>query len=454
MATAGERLTPLELVRNFADLAPPLAPGEALVEASRCLYCFDPPCVRACPTHIDIPKFIRQLLHRNATGAARTILEANIFGGSCARACPTEVLCEGACVDHLLMKSPVQIGRLQRYACDAAAAKGVRFFQPGPPTGQRVAVVGSGPAGLTCAHELRKLGHEVVVFEARDMPGGLNTLGIAAYKISTEFALSEVDLVRQLGIDLRLNQPITADALKTLLQEYDAVFLGVGLGHTLPLGIEGEGLSGVWEALSFIFQTHTRPLAECEVGQHVLVIGAGNTAIDVATAARRLGAESVTIAYRRGEEAMPAFAYEYDLAKADGIRFEWFVQPVRVVGRNGRAEGVEFVRTRPDDPRSRTSPLQAVAGSNFVLAADMVVKALGQEALLELLRALPGLRLEQGKVVADRATGATSVPRLFAGGDCIRGGGEIVDAVQDGKVAARGIQAMLSPGKGEAPCPT
>lgn len=444
MPRAGERFS-LEMLRQrFADLPPPLTADEALADASRCLYCFDAPCTRACPTHIDVPGFIRQILHRNEIGAAKTILDANIFGGSCARACPTEVLCEGACVDNTLLKSPVQIGRLQRFATDAASEKGIRFHTAGPPSGKRVAVIGGGPAGLTCAHELRKKGHAVTVFEARETLGGLNTLGIAAYKISTEFALTEVELVTHLGVELRTGTRVSAADVVTLLAEYDAVFLGIGLGRTLPLGIDGEDLPGVWEALDFIFQTHTKPFSECEIGKRVIVIGGGNTAIDVATAAVRLGAEEVIMAYRRGESAMPAFAYEVGLAKSDGIRLEFFAQPLRAIaGPDGRVAGMAFTRTQMDPAAGRTGAISTIQGSEFVLAADMIVKALGQEPLLDLLRELPGLKLRGTKVDADPQTGATSVPKLFAGGDCVRGGGEIVDAVQDGKLAAAGIDLAM-----------
>lgn len=432
-----------QLAQNFAELEPRYSPDEAIGEAARCLFCYDAPCTRACPTHIDVPKFIRQILHKNPVGAAETILESNIFGGSCARACPTEVLCEGACVDNTLLQAPVKIGRLQRFACDDARDHGATFFEAGKSTGKRVAIVGGGPAGLTCAHELRKAGHAVTVFEARELPGGINTHGIAVYKYDTAFALSEVEQVKAIGgIDLRCSSPVDGAGVSRLLNDYDAVFLAVGLGKTAALGIDGETLPGVWEALDFIFQTHLKPLDQCECGKNVIVIGGGNTAVDVATATVRLGAEHVTIAYRRGEEAMPAFKYEYELTKSDGIRWEFSAAPVRVVDRGGIAAGVEFVRTKQTG-EGRTAKLENVAGSEFVLHADMVIKALGQEALIDLFRAVPGLKVERGRVVVDRATGATSIKKLFAGGDCTSKGAEVVDAVQEGKIAARGIHAML-----------
>jgi dihydropyrimidine dehydrogenase (NAD+) subunit PreT len=443
MPQAGDRSNSEELARRFAEV-PPLKPDEALIEASRCLYCFDAPCTRACPTGIDVSRFIRQILHRDEIGAARTILEANVFGGSCARACPTEVLCEGACVDRVLSGHPIPIGRLQRHACDTAVERDVRFFEPGPPTGLRVGVVGAGPAGLSCAHELRRLGHEVIVFEAHSIPGGLDTQGVAAYKVSTEFVLAEIERICSIGIDLRLNHPVDPDDLPDLIAEHKlaAFFIGIGLGRTKPLLVEGEGLGGVWESLDFIAQTRLRPFEDCEVGRQVVVIGAGNTAIDAATAARRLGADRVTIAYRKDEASMPAFAFEYELAKHDGVGFEWFARPLRILGEDGLVRGVEFVRTRFDE----SGELRSVPNSNFVLPADMVVKALGQGTLngWDWIDEFAEHVDEHGRIDgAFLSKSAQPNFGFFVGGDCLNKGGEVVDAVQDGKRAAWGIDAYI-----------
>jgi glutamate synthase (NADPH/NADH) small chain len=438
MPRAGDLTTESELNRRFAEV-PPLSGDEALFEASRCLYCFDAPCTRACPTGIDVPKFIRQILHRDELSAARTILEANIFGGSCARVCPTEVLCEGACVDRVLSGGPIPIGRLQRLACDSAVDRGETFFEPGRPTGKKVAIIGAGPAGLTCAHELRKLGHSVTVFEGRSMPGGLDSHGVAAYKVSTRFVLEEIDRICAIGIDLRTNHPVDPAELVTLVETHDAVFLGIGLGRTFGLGIEGEDLEGVWESLEFIEQTRVQSLGACQVGRDVLVIGAGNTAIDVATAAKRLGADRVTIVYRRDKAAMSAFRFEYELALGDGVRFEWQAYPIKIIGEAGCVQGVEFGRTVP----SESGHFRSKPDSSFTLRADMVVKALGQKPLIDWIKAFPRLDHRYGRIVADPITGETTHPGLFAGGDCLRKGGEVVDAVQDGKRAASGIDAYL-----------
>jgi dihydropyrimidine dehydrogenase (NAD+) subunit PreT len=372
-------------------------------------------------------------------GAGETILEENIFGGSCARACPTEVLCEGACVDRTLLKQPVQIGRLQRYATDHVEEQGLRFFTPGPDTGYRVAAVGSGPASLSCAHELRKRGHSVTVFEAREVAGGLNTLGISAYKISTEFALTEVARVMELGVDLRLSSPIDGAGLMQLLDDFDAVFLGIGLGETASLSVPGEDLNGVTEALAFIFQTHIGRMVDCEVGQDVVVIGAGNTAIDVATQAVRLGAEHVTIAYRRSAAEMSAFAYEYDLAKSDGVNFLWNVRPQQILGEDGWVTGIEFEGTNESGDSS-----EGAGPSAQIVDCDMVIKALGQNPLREFLVLRPELVDDRSRVRVKREDGSTKLPGLFSGGDCSSGGAEIVDAVEDGKRAARGIHDYLS----------
>jgi len=426
---------------GLGEVLPPLSEHEASVEAYRCLFCFDAPCTHACPTHIDVPGFIKKIATGNLTGSARTIMEANILGATCARVCPVEELCEGACVLNAEHR-PIMIGRLQRHATDHVFENGIRLFRPGSPTGRRVAVVGAGPAGLSCAAELARLGHAVTLFEKREMPGGLSTYGIIVLREPVEVALAEAEMIAELGVDIRtgieLGRDITLDGLR---EEYDAVFLGVGLDGSPNLGIPGEEL--VIDGLEWIERSKFEP-EKMTVGSEVYVVGAGNTAIDAATVARRLGAERVTILYRRSEREMPAYRHEYAFARSEGIDFRFLTQPVRILARDGHITAIECVRMRLGEPDAsgRAAP-EPVPGSQFTLSADQVIKAIGQKkpALINDL----GLATEKGFVRVDDSY-RTSIVRVYAGGDCIRarGAASTVMATRDGKLAARAIDEQLS----------
>jgi len=425
---------------GLGEVLPPLSEHEARVEAYRCLFCFDAPCTQACPTHIDIPGFIKKIATGNLRGSARTIMEANILGATCARVCPVEELCEGACVLNAEHR-PIMIGRLQRHATDHVFENGIRLFRPGSPTGRKVAVVGAGPAGLSCAAELARLGHAVTLYEKREMPGGLSTYGIIVLREPVEVALAEAEMIAELGVDIRTNSELGRDiTLDSLREEYDAVFLGIGLGGSPDLGIPGE--ERVVDGLEWIERSKFEP-EKMTVGNEVHVVGAGNTAIDAATIARRLGAERVTILYRRSEREMPAYRHEYEFARKEGIDFRFLTQPVEILLEDGRVTGIRCVRMRLGAPdasgRARPEP---VPGSEFTLPADQVIKAIGQKkpALIEAL----GLATEKGFVRVDEDY-RTSIAKVYAGGDCIRakGAASTVMATQDGKLAARAIHQQL-----------
>ncbi len=439
------KLAPEQYEENFADIAPPMTPRQAAVEAARCLYCFDAPCTQACPTRIDVPAFIKKILTGNLRGSARVILEANILGQSCGRVCPTEVLCEGACVMHEKGEEAIQIGRLQRYSVDYVLNNSIRLFRAGAPNGKRVACIGSGPASLACAAELAKWGYAVAIFDRNELAGGLNTHGIAAYKTRAPDSLREVELVRQLGVEIHQGTEIGRDiSFADLEARFDAIFIGVGLGETWPLEMPGENLHGVFGAMEFIEQTKVKPFHHIEVGGRVACIGAGNTAIDVVTAARRLGAQMVYLIYRRSEREMPAFKYEYELAKKDGVTFHWQTQPVRVLGRDGVVTGIECQRTHLAEPdaRGRRAPVP-VPGTEFTIEVDMVVGAVGQRPVTEFLRAVTGIELRKDGTVVVNDRHQTGHPKYFSGGDCANGGKEVVDAVAEGMAAARGLDAWL-----------
>ncbi len=436
---------------RFPELHPALDANAALAEANRCLFCFDAPCTAACPTHIDVPRFIKKIASGNLRGSALTILEANILGLSCSRVCPVDVLCEGACVMHGYNQKPIEIGRLQRHAMDYFYARGTALPACPPRPARAVACVGGGPASLACAAELRRRGYAVTIFDNRPLPGGLNTYGIAEYKLRPADSLREVEMVRSLGVEFRQAEVGGAAAgvpeagnvsLDQLEKEFDLIFLGAGLGAMERLGIPGEQLPGVIGALQFIERYKTFP--GFQVGRRVVVIGGGNTAIDAANAARRLGAEEVHLFYRRTEKEMPAFPFEYHHSKVEGVRFHWLAQPLEIVARDGRAAAVKFAETRLEEPdasgRRRATP---VPGSHFEVACDMVIPALGQSRFIAVLHESRGIELNGGSVAIDRPTGRTTNPRYYAGGDCVNGGREVVDAVADGKRAALAMARQL-----------
>ena len=426
--------------KALAEQLPPLTPNAAAVEADRCLFCYDAPCTHACPTHINIPQFIKKIATGNLRGSATTIYASNLLGATCARVCPVQELCEGACVlgsDH----KPIAIGRLQRYAMDYAREHRSYPAVTAAPTGKSIAVIGAGPAGLSCAGELAMLGHAVTIFEKNKMPGGLSTYGIIALREPVEIALEETRMIEGMGVKIKTGVEIGKDISPATLQnEFDAVVLSVGLARTPGLGIAGE--EAVVDGLEFI-EASKVAAAKLSVGRNVIVIGAGNTAVDCATIAKRLGAELVTMVYRRTDREMSCYEHEYDFARKEGIDFRFLSQPSRVVLKDGLPVGLECLRVELGAPDASGRPAPApVEGSEFVLAADQIIKAVGQNKLT--LAALLGLETRKGFITVD-ANFRTNVAGVYAIGDCIRSSGvaSTVMAVEDGKLAAAAIQQQI-----------
>jgi glutamate synthase (NADPH/NADH) small chain len=442
-----------EIARRFPDLHPAFGKQAAVIEADRCLNCFDAPCTAACPTHIDVPRFIKKIVSGNLRGSALSILDANILAASCSRVCPVEVLCEGACVLHRHNQQPIEIARLQRHAMDAFHAAGgtlPRKFEA--KRAGTVACLGAGPASLAAAAELQQRGYQVTLFDKRPLPGGLNTYGVAEYKLSTAASLREVELIAELGVEFRFGVEINEATLTQLEADFDVLFLGVGLGamHRLELpGLNANDANGddhpaVVDALQFIEDYKLGRSTAIE--GRVVVIGAGNTAIDAAIAARRLGASDVCILYRRTVEHMSAFDFEYTRARQEGVQFHWRTQPIAVHTSGDQLASIECIATQIDS----TGALKAVEGSNHRIPCDLIIPAIGQSPLVEFLSKLRNIKLDKGCVVVDRVTGQTTNPKYFAGGDCVNGGREVVDAVADGKRAGIAIAASLESKNTEA----
>lgn len=438
------RLTEEQYAINFSDIHPPFANREAAqVEASRCLFCYDAPCTKSCPTSINIPKFIKQITTDNIKGSAHTIFESNIFGGGCSKVCPVEKLCEGSCVYNLLNEPPIPIAKLQRYSTEPAIAQKWNLFERKPSTGIKVAVVGAGPAGLSCAHVLSREGIDVTVFEKENKGGGLMTYGIAAYKVTPQFCQDEVDFINSLGgINIQYNKTLGKDfSIEDLKKEYDAVFLGIGVGLANKLNIPGEDLEGVEDAISFIYNLRSKSLNQIAVGDRVAVIGMGMTAIDAATQAKRLGAKEVTMVYRRTAAEKNCTQHELDIALLDGCQMLWLAAPKEMKGENGKLTKLVCDVMKLGIPDKSGRPAPEPTGETITLDVDMVIKATGQNPYTDLVSSM-NLANNRGKL--DIVDSKTTVEGVFAGGDCVNGGREVVDAVQAGKDAAASILNYLA----------
>ncbi|HET6993574.1 MAG TPA: NAD(P)-dependent oxidoreductase [Chitinophagaceae bacterium] len=440
MAITNNRLTKEQYEQNFSDIRPPFEnKTAAVVEANRCLFCYDAPCTKSCPTSINIPKFIKQISTDNVRGSAHTIFVSNIMGAGCSKVCPVEKLCEGACVYNLLEEEPIQIARLQQYSTMKALQENWQLFERKPSNGKKVAIVGAGPAGLSCAHVLAREGVDVIIYEKEEKGGGLMTYGIAAYKVTPQFCEDEVNYITSVGgIEIKYNQELGKNlSLEDLQQNHDAVYLGIGVGVARQLDIPGENLVGVVDAIKFIYELRDKGYPAIPVGDKVAVIGMGMTAIDAATQAKRLGAKEVTMIYRRTEEEMPCTEYELNIAKLDGCEIIWLAAPKEVKGENGKVTQLvcHVMKLGEPDISGRRSPVDT--GETITLDVDMVIKAAGQVPFEDLIKK-NGINNKNGKIVIDDNC-ATNIKGVFAGGDAVNGGKEVVDAVQAGKDAAAAI---------------
>ncbi|MBK8520784.1 MAG: NAD(P)-dependent oxidoreductase [Chitinophagaceae bacterium] len=438
------RLSPEQFAENFSDIHPPFETSDAaLVEANRCLFCYDAPCMKSCPTGIDVPKFIKQIATENIKGSAHTIFVSNIMGAGCSKVCPVEKLCEGACVYNFMEEAPIAIAKLQRYSTEKAMAANWQLFKRKESTGRKVAIVGAGPAGLSCAHVLAREGIDVTIFEKENKGGGLMTYGIAAYKVTPQFCEDEVNYILGIGgIEIKYNQELGKSiSLTDLQKDFDAVYLGMGVGLARQLEIPGEELEGVEDAIKFIYNIRDKGFDKVAVGEKVAVIGMGMTAIDAATQAKRLGAKEVTMLYRRTQEEMPCTQHELDIAMLDGCEIVWLASPKEIKGKEGKVNELvcSIMQLGEPDASGRRSPVDT--GETFSLNVDMVIKAAGQMPFENLVNEF-NIQHSKGKININNS--ATNITGVFAGGDCVNGGKEVVDAVQAGKDGAKAILSYLS----------